>query len=484
MRRWLLPLVLLVAAPGRAQAECRQWAQSRCDAENSAAIELDAPKSPPPRAFTFDGSGRVWGYEPGMTTWSSPALGVVDGRAVVAAGSYDHTIYALDAATGEQIWKFTTGGPVFSAPVFWDEGKRTLLFAASSDRLVYALDAAQGRQVWVHATQDFRPTLGGARLSAPSVGKARGEDAVFVPYWIWDSSVAHNEQHGGVIALSTREGSPLWRKDLADNELTACVFAGRSLFLGSSNGNILALSADDGHELWRQTELDSVRSQPAFVETVSGPLVIMASKFGAVRGLGADNGVERWRFKTGDRITGSPAVLGKGKHAKVFVGSYDRQMYALDADTGKELFRYSARGGLYSSPALVAGASPPMVLISGWDNVLHTIALADGRPLFTVFTGRPLWNVAGMDESNWSSPAAARVNGQWMAYVGSYDGTLRALPLEEAGRVAPALRSNGWFWLSFPIAITPTVLLTLYLTRRERRRRTSQATSTATGTAA
>jgi hypothetical protein len=75
-----------------------------------------------------------------------------------------------------------------------------------------------------------------------------------------------------------------------------------------------------------------------------------------------------------------------------------------------------------------------------------------------------------MDDSNWASPAAARIRGRWMAFVGSYDGTLRALPLEAEDRSAPELRSNLWFWLSFPMFLLPAAGLALLLTYRERRR--------------
>jgi hypothetical protein len=62
-----------------------------------------------------------------------------------------------------------------------------------------------------------------------------------------------------------------------------------------------------------------------------------------------------------------------------------------------------------------------------------------------------------------------------MAFVGSYDGTLRALPLEAEERSAPELRSNLWFWLSFPIVLVPFAGLAILLTQRERRRRTVSA---------
>jgi outer membrane protein assembly factor BamB len=456
-------------------SECEVWSQSRCDAQNQAAIELRAGQTVPPRAWSFDGSGRVWGYEPGLTVWSSPALGVAADRPIVVAGNYDHTLYCLDAATGEQLWKFTTGAPIHAAPVFFRDGARQMVIAASNDRIVYAIDPASGRQLWVHAVEDFRPTLGGARLAAPCVGAVGDkEDAVFVPYWIWDRSLANSMQRSGVAALALDDGHPLWRADLGDSELTAAIFArvqGRGmLFLGSSSGIVYALAAKTGEVLWRKTELDCVRSPPAYVVTGQGPLLVTGSKFGTVRGLDAASGVERWQFHTGDRVTGSPAVLD-GKVPKVFVGSYDRKLHALGAADGSPLWFDRTRGGVYSSPALVANGAEPMVLFTAWDHMLHATALERGQPLFSAFTGRPLWNVGGMDDSNWASPAAARIRGRWMAYVGSYDGTLRALPLEADERSAPELRSNFWFWLSFPMFLLPAAGLALLLTHRDRRRR-------------
>jgi outer membrane protein assembly factor BamB len=482
-----LPGALAVVAlflPWRAAAtECEIWSQSRCDAQNQAAIELRAGQSTLPRAWSFDGSGRVWGYEPGLTVWSSPALGVAGDRPIVVAGNYDHTLYCLDAATGEPLWKFTTGGPIYAAPVFFRDGARQMLFAASNDRIVYAIDPASGRQIWVHAVEDYRPTLGGARLASPCVGGAADQDdAVFVPYWVWDRSLANSKQSSGVMALSIADGRPLWRKALGDSELTAAIFVrlqGRGvLFLGSSSGTLMALAAGNGDVLWQRAELDCVRNPPAFLPDGSGGLLVTGSKFGTVRGLDAGSGVERWQFRTGDRITGSPAVLD-GKTPRVLVGSYDRKLHALSAADGSPLWQDTTRGGVYSSPALITSGSQPMVLFAAWDHMLHATDLARGQPIFSAFTGAPLWNVAGMDDSNWASPAAGRIRGRWMAFVGSYDGTLRALPLEADERSAPELRSNFWFWLSFPMFLLPTAALALLLTHRERRRRAAAASTPA-----
>ena len=483
MRVWPLALVLALALPCRALAsECQVWSQSRCDAQNQAAIDLGALAAPDrtlPRAWSFDGSGRVWGYEPGLTVWSSPALGVAGGHPMVVAGNYDHTLYSLNAATGELLWKFTTGGPVHAAPVFYRDAHREMLFAASNDRIVYAIDPAIGRQIWVHAVEDFRPTLGGARLASPCVGGLGDkDDAVFVPYWTWDRSLANSMQKSGVVALSVEDGRLLWRVDLGDTELTAAVFArvqGQGmLFLGSSSGNLYALAAKSGQVMWKRTELDCVRSPPAFLKTNDAAWLVTGSKFGTVRGLDAATGTERWQFRTGDRITGSPALLG-GERPTAFIGSYDRKLYAIGALDGVQIWRDLGRGGFYSSPAIITEGHEPMVLATAWDHMLHANDLVRETPIFTAFTGRPLWNVGGMDDSNWSSPVAGRIGGRWMAFVGSYDGTLRALPLEAEERSAPELRSNLWFWLSFPIVLVPFAGLAILLTQRERRRRTVSA---------
>jgi len=462
----------LPLAPAAPALGAQDWPQGRHDAQNTGSVELDAPRSPRPRPWSTEGSGRIWGYEPGMVVWTGAALGVVEGRAVVAAGSYDRIVYVWDAAPGEQVWKLTPGGPLHGSPVLWEAGGAPVLFAASSDRLVYAADAATGKSLWVHSVEEYRPTLGGARLSSPCVGQAGGRDAVFVGHWVFDRSLGHSLQRGGVTARGARDGKPLWTRTLGDNEVSAPISArlaaGGRLWVGSSDGNLYALDADSGRVLWQKTELDAVRSPPALVPG-ERPLVVTASKFGMVRGLDAESGEERWAFKTGDRVTASPVLIPGDR---VVVGSYDRRLWALDARTGQVSWSYAARGGVYASAAYVP-SSPPLLLASAWDHALHAVAAADGAHQFTTYTGQPLWTVGGLDDSNWAAPSAARIQGAWIVFHGSYDGTFRALPLDERDRRPPPVRSNGWFWLSFPIALAPVALFAVLLTRWERARRRS-----------
>ncbi|MCJ7509598.1 MAG: PQQ-binding-like beta-propeller repeat protein [Dehalococcoidia bacterium] len=78
----------------------------------------------------------TWRFEPSAEGLSSPA--VSDG--VVYIGSDDNSLYALEAATGEQLWRFETGFWVRSRPAVVDG----VIYLGSVDGYVYALDATRG----------------------------------------------------------------------------------------------------------------------------------------------------------------------------------------------------------------------------------------------------------------------------------------------------------------------------------------------------
>jgi outer membrane protein assembly factor BamB len=446
------------------------WPQSRRDARNSAFVEL--PAATLPRTWTFDGSPRVWGYRPGMSVWTSPALGAIGDDPVLVIGSYDHNVYCLDAATGELRWKVSTGDGVYAGPVLWND----TAYVTSSDRLLYAFDLDTGALRWSHSVESFRPTLGGARLSSPTIGRVETRPAVFFGHWVWDRSLSQSMQEGGISALDATSGEVLWRAPLGDNELTAPVYfegaGGRWLYVGSSTGNLFALAADTGQVLWTQTELDAVRGAPAVADGPAGPRVVMASKYGTVRCLNASDGHELWRYKTGDWVTAAPVVAPILGRELVLVGSYDRSLYGLDLLTGTLVWRYFGRGGFYSAAALAPMGGRPLVLASAWDHRLHAIEGRNGAEAWTVYTGRPLWSAVGLEHSNWASPAVARLGDRWMAYAGSYDGTLYAFPLSDMAVLrAKRERSNLGFWISFPIALTCAGVFAVALTRWHRRQK-------------
>jgi outer membrane protein assembly factor BamB len=464
-----------LAAP--APLPAGDWPLWRGDVQNRAFIRLRTTTPTPIRAWRFRAGSHVWGYQPGMSVWSSPAVGLVRGQPVLFVGSYDHNVYALDARTGRKRWRFATGGGVYSTPVLWHAPDgRSLLFVPSSDRMVYALDADLGRREWIFTVETWRPTIGGARLSSPAVGRVGGRPALFVGHWVWDKSVAGYMQAGGLSAIDALSGNKLWTAALGDNQVSSPLYSetpgGGRVFVASENGNLYALDAGDGAVIWAHTERDAVMASPALFRLGDRVFVVIGSKFGLVRCLDAERGATVWTYKTGHWVDGSAAVATIGGRLTVLVGSYDTHLHALDAASGRPIWRYRTAGGIYASPAVAADGKRVRVLFTSWDHHLHCLDGVDGSLLWNAFLGRPIWDSVSLGDSIWSSPVVAEIDGQQVAYVGTYAGPLYAIPLAEAAKKALARpSSNIDFWLTMPIVLIVVTAMTLLVTRHHRRRR-------------
>src|SRR5579863_5788125 len=95
---------------------------------------------------TYEGAGvplfhRVkWTFKTGNAIVSTPALA----DHTLYFGSYDHNLYAVDAASGALHWKFGTKGRIPASPAVAN-GR---VYFGSYDSNFYALDSATGALVW------------------------------------------------------------------------------------------------------------------------------------------------------------------------------------------------------------------------------------------------------------------------------------------------------------------------------------------------
>ena len=488
-----LLLALSLTLASMAGASPTDWPMVRQGPQGQGVVRLPGIDPAGLSGWTFQASSHVWSYKPGMSVWSTAAVGQVRGRPVVLVGSYDNNVYCLDALSGKKLWRYTTGGGVYAAPALWagpggggpqgahqgaKEAASTgpLVFVASSDRLVYALDADLGRRKWVHAIKTWRPTMGGARLSAPAVGRAKERHAVFVGHWVWDKSLSGHLQAGGITALDALTGKHLWTTSLGDNEVSSPVYAvlpgpaGARIFVGSENGNLYALDAASGRKVWTYSDREAIKGSPAVFTTPLGPRVVFGSKYGRVRCLDALSGLEVWRYNTGHWVDSSPAVARVGDRDLVLVGSYSTMLYALDALAGFLVWSHRTAGGIYSSPAVVRDRDGvTKVLFSSWDHHLYCLRAQDGSLLWSAFFGSPLWDSITLGDSTWSSPSVALLGGRAVAFQGFYSGPFHAVVLDEAqGRALSRSGSNLHFWLMMPLVMLAAAALTILLTRRYR----------------
>ena len=109
----------------------------------------------------------------------------------------DHTLYALQRASGALVWSFKTKAPLWAAPLVDGE----VIYLPAQDHNLYALEARTGKLIW---SQDLggalsdTPVIAGGRLLAGTFGQGlaavdlrAGKPVFTVPTdgWVWGSPV-------------------------------------------------------------------------------------------------------------------------------------------------------------------------------------------------------------------------------------------------------------------------------------------------------
>jgi len=167
----------------------------------------------------------------------------VDGRLFITDGHDD--VFALHAATGQQLWKFDGFNDEAQLAKFFlccgrnnhgvafGDGK---VFVGRFDDSVVALNAETGKPVWQSTVADFHDRV--AINSAPQFVEAGGRELVVISL-----SGGEFEIRGQVFALDAKTGKTVWR--FSTTQPTS--FAGQSFLTGGGAvWNPPAIDADLG----------------------------------------------------------------------------------------------------------------------------------------------------------------------------------------------------------------------------------------------
>lgn len=315
----------------------------------------------------------LWRFRTRGPVESSPAVV----GSVVYIGSFDHYVYALDAATGQLLWRFQTDGPVVSSPT----AVEGMIYVGSQDDYVYALDATTGALVWRFETDDTVWSSPAVVDGAVYIGALRevyaldagtgGERWRFhtgrIPFFspaVVDGVVYIGSWDSGVYALDAATGDERWHFDMDGVVGSSPAVVDGVVYIGREDGYVYALDASTGEERWRSKTGSLSSSSPAVADGV----VYIGSEDGYVHALDAVTGRERWRFESGGAIGSSPTVVDR----VIYIGSSDAYLYALDADTGEERWRFKiglGRYGTESSPVVVDG----VVYIGSDDEYVYAV---------------------------------------------------------------------------------------------------------------
>ncbi|MEA3400525.1 MAG: PQQ-binding-like beta-propeller repeat protein [Armatimonadota bacterium] len=422
-------VALALAASGLVADDGGQWPTFHYDAARRGHPPVRFKTCAFDEAWRFDLGGHTWRYEKGTSVWSaSPAIAQVGGRTLLFIGAYDHNLYALDAATGEEVWRLTTGGRLNAPPAVARVGERTLVFIGSGDRTFYAADAATGEKLWSHETLPWSYTTGVSAPTAPVVVDIGGRTLVAVGFWNTDRRALRTIQRSDVFAFDAATGEVVWRRKLADTPITSPAMMpvdGRPLlFIGAEDGRLMALRATDGALQWTFTSDHAITAAPMAAALKGQPAVFVGNRWGMLNCVSAKTGALLWSSKTGHEIKSTAAIAPVEGRMKLYVGSMDRYLHCIDASTSRSLWRFQTGKFVVSSPVVCEVAGKPAVIFSSLDNRLYMRDALSGQKIWQFETGDMLWPYETRGSSLWSSPAVAEVDGEPQIFFGSYDGNL------------------------------------------------------------
>lgn len=379
---------------------------------------LDGTRRAGPSPITVATAGRLrpaWRFTAGGPVTGTPI--VVNG--IVLIGSYDGSLYALDASTGSPRWSFATGATAFERDMkvpLGISGSATVadgaVYVGDADAVVHALDLGDGGHRW---SASVEPAPNGSIWSSPVVA----EDHVVVGV----ASVAKEAGfRGSVVALDRRNGRIRWQMHMTPE--------------GVDGAGVFAVPAID---LVRRTVYAATQNAYTARPAPYGQVISMVA-------LDLDSGALRWSMAAppNDGQTSPVADVGFSASPGVVSVTVDGQsrdlviegqksgvLWALDRDTGAVVWRTEISppgplGGMEGTAAISAdGIVVPATRWLAWSEpatgLVAGVDPSDGRVRWKVDLLRP------------AAAAATIVND--LALLATLDGHLHGFSVRDGAHV-------------------------------------------------
>ena len=236
-------------------------------------------------------------------------------------GDMNGTVFAVNAATGDNLWDHPTGGPILHT-LAYDSGT---VVVPSMDGKVYALDENTGAEKWTYQT--------GAPLKAAPV--------------INNGTVYIGSQDGYFYALDISNGNLKWKYatrvepadanspfNLAPVIAPAAVSEdGSTVFFGAENTYFYALNTSDGSEKWAPKKLVGQSFKYSW-PVVKGNLVIIRP----MSSLHEDGSVMEGVL---DSMSADPSWTEEKATMSAYLQANPQQksIYLFNIDTGQEPYQ-------------------------------------------------------------------------------------------------------------------------------------------------
>lgn len=341
---------------------------------------LADPSHPRPPSLTrpavgAEGSFRIhWSFRTSDEVRGSPLL--TDD--LVVFGSYDGTLYALDAPTGYLRWRFPTGRGIPTTPCDLDGA----IVFGSDDGAIYCLERNEGAFLWRYRT------AGPVRASPTAAGEfvAIGSDDSFL------------------YVLASNSGGLIWRWQAGGPVRATPLVVSDRVVIAADDGTITLRVLSDGQLLWRSRLLAPIWSRPV----LDGTNLIVASLDGTVMCLPLEGGNPLWVKHFDDAFVASAVLWGK----LLILAGNAGHIFACYPQSGEIVWELDVEDRIASTPVpyratlLVATGTGKLLSITRNGEIIRTDDL--GTPIV-------------------ATPAIAGS----LVYIGALDGRLYALDLTE-----------------------------------------------------
>lgn len=276
-----------------------------------------------------------------------------DEGAVYISFSSDHTVKALDLATGETRWRFFTEGPVRLAPTV-AQGR---VYFSSDDGWVYCLDAEHGDLVWKH-----RPNIPDERMigNEQVISRRPARSGVLVDGDRAYTTFGMLSPEGIVVCcLNARNGEILWSNDASGTRYMTMPH--HRAMGGVSPQGSLALCGDT-------LVVPCGRAAPAFFDAKTGRLL-----YNEAEGLFPGGA---WTMTRGELAFAACEYLQKPNPVAPVASESDisneASLVALNARTGEEVFHLQgALRGVVTDEGVLNLIGPKKLISVALDDVLR-----------------------------------------------------------------------------------------------------------------
>lgn len=274
---------------------------------------------------------------------------------LVFADSYDGTISAFDAKTGQVAWKVNLHSTLTSG-VGAGGG---LVFVSTGDANLVALSQKTGEQVW-------QTRMASEALAAPTYSRG----LVFV------RTIA-----GTLTEFSATDGHMVWRFDqnvpgLILHASSEPQTAGSLVIGGFANGVLAVLERASGKVVWEEQVALPQGQSPVerMVDITVNPIVVdgivfIATYQGRIAAYNIQNGEMLWQYQLS-----SYAGMTAGQN-NIYISDAEGRVFAFDQSTGAVVWKQEALLGREITGPVMLGHH---VVVADGYGYLHVLSDTDG----------------------------------------------------------------------------------------------------------